>query len=225
MPTHHPNIFINEKLQSSFISFLTKTLKNFRDEMNCISQAFYQYKVPNQEHFGVDNLFASIERTWVGMFNNALVRNSDIAVLQEFAVWNSERNIGRCDLLFRFNEENEDVDIVTEAKCYEFFNNWNMRKDTGFYKRILDQAYKYYIEEKIYYEKDVKLMAIVFEWIRNSEYLQIAKNIMTGWEYNNDPETDFLTLYYGNTRGVFVYGKIISIGDYENKMLLKHEIL
>jgi hypothetical protein len=183
--------------------------------MNRISQAFYQYKIPDHELTGVDNLFAIIERTWVGVFNNALVRNSEIAVMQEFSVWNSEKHIGRCDLLFRFKDENEEVDIFAEAKCHEFSNDLGKFKNDEFYQKILDQAYKYYKEEQQYYEKEVRLMAIVFEPIKNNERLERAKNIMDNWNNNIDPETDFLTLYYGNTRGVFVYGKIIPVSEYK----------
>lgn len=217
MPTHHPNVYISQKLPNGFAVFLHKMLIDLRAEMNRISRAFYQYKVQGQEYFGVDNLFSIIERTWVGVFNNALVRNSDIAVLQEFNVWNSERNIGRCDLLFRFEDENEEVDIVTEAKCCEFFNDWNNFNNGEFYRRILDQAYRYYKEERKYYGKEVRLMAIVFEWIRDTDRLEAAKTIMNDWKEEKDPETDFLSLYYGDKRGVFVYGKIVTVQEYERQ--------
>lgn len=208
-------MYINPKLIGGFNDFIIRILAELRTEMNRVSQAFYQTRVTGQELFGVDNLFSVIERTWVGIFNNALVRNSDIAVMQEFSVWSDEKNIGRCDLLFRFNDGNEEIDIVAEAKCYEFFNNWDKFNNAEFYKRILDQAYRYYKEERNYYEKKVKLMAIVFEWIRNNDRLEAAKKLMDEFQHRNDPETDFLSLYYGNSRGVFVYGKILSVDDYE----------
>jgi hypothetical protein len=215
MPTHHPKIYVNPKLANSFGTFISKVVIDLRAEMSRISQAFYQYKILDGELVGVDNLFSVIERTWIGIFNNALVRNSEIAVMQEFNVWNSEKNIGRCDLLFRFKDENEEADIVVEAKSREFFNNLSRLGNVEFYKEILGQAYKYYKEEHNYYTKEVRLMAIIFEWIRNNERLEAAKSVMNNWGDKSDPETDFLTLYYGNTRGVFIYGKIIPVKEYE----------
>jgi len=216
MPTHHPNVYISQKLPNGFAVFLHKMLIDLRAEMNRISRAFYQYKVQGQEYYGVDNLFSIIERTWLGVFNNALVRNADITVLQEFNVWNSERNIGRCDLLFRFEDENEEVDIFVEAKFEEFIYSNNFNR-AGFYKKILDQAYKYYKAERKYYEKEVRLMAIVFELISNADRLEAAKTIMNDWKEGKDPETDFLSLYYGDKRGVFVYGKIVTVQEYERQ--------
>lgn len=41
---------------------------------------------------------------------------------------------------------------------------------------------------------------------------------MDNWTNKNNPGTGFFTLHYGNTRGVFVYRKLISATGYENKI-------
>lgn len=193
------------------------------DELNKIVSAYYSYNFPEDDSAGIDNVFRNIERTWVGIFNNALLRvNPGIATLQEFSVWSSEKNIGRCDLLFRHSHDGKKDDFVTEAKVWEFTDNWKYPTPREFYSGILGQAYIYYNTERKYYDSyktDVWLLAFLAEWIRDKEKLEKAKNIMNDWKQETDHETDFLSLYMGECRGAFVYGKIISVKEYEEKYL------
>lgn len=105
--------------------------------------AYYSYQVKNDE-IAADNIFRIIERTWVGVLNNALIRvDPEITTLQEHSVWSDEKNIGRCDLLFRHCYNGKKDDFFTEAKVWEFTNNWGIPTQTDFYNKILCQAYNY----------------------------------------------------------------------------------
>ena len=220
MPSHHPSVYINPSLNNNFKVFLAEVLKGLKNEMHLVSEAFYHYGLPGNDIEGVDNLFAVIERTWMGIFNNAMIRTfPDIVTLQEFNVWSSERNVGRCDFLFRLKDELDDLDVIIEAKMYPFCDDWDQTDNVEFYNKILGQAYSYYREEKQYYTRKVWLMALCFEWIQKPRHLPLAKEKMHEWNKEKDPQTDFLTLYYGTNRGVFVYGKIISVHDFENTFI------
>jgi hypothetical protein len=203
-----------------FGPLIANTLKGITGELNKIYRAFYSYQLKEDSSKGIDNLFRIIERTWVGILNNSLLlENPSITTLQEFSVWSSERNIGRCDLLFRYEHEGQKSDFVTEAKLYEFTDNWKNDTAKGFYLGILNRAYDYYSTEKKYYdtyESDIWLMAFVAEWIRGKERLTRAETIMSEWNENTDSETDFLTLYQGELSGAFVYGKLMKASEFEN---------
>lgn len=86
---------------------------NIGDELNRILKAFYTYDFPEDESKAIDNLFKIIERTWLGIFNNALIRtNPEITTLQEFAAYNDNGLYGRCDLLFRYADREKLFDFL-----------------------------------------------------------------------------------------------------------------
>ncbi len=211
---HHDKVHINEDVNGAMRTFLGTLLTGIKEEIDIVSNAFYNYDDQPNALKGVDNLFAIIERTWMGIFNNAIVRKfPDVATLQEFNVWNSERNTGRCDFLFCMKDDDGYFDIVTEAKMREFKNDWKQVERERDFEKIISQAYAYYKEEEIYYKKPVKLMALVFEWVRE-ERIEAAKGIMDNIDREIAKDFDFLSLYYGDRRGVFIYGKIIAARDF-----------
>jgi len=208
--------------QSSTGELFSKVLENIQKELDGIYKAFYSYPVNEAERPGIDNIFRIIERTWVGVLNNALLKSdSRITTLQEFSVWSEERSIGRCDLLFRYEAGVQRFDFVTEAKLFEFTNRWKNETAEQFYNSILRQAFNYYDTEKKYYDtykSEVWLVAFVVEWIRNSALLNEAVKIMSNWSQDTDNQTDFLTLYIGNDCGAFVYGKLVRASDFKPKV-------
>lgn len=219
MVTQHNHIYLSPFLKNQhFASLFENTLKGITEELNKIYHSFYNYNIAEDTTKGVDNLFRVIERTWVGILNNALLKaEPSITTLQEFSVWSPERNIGRCDLLFRYEKNNQKTDFVTEAKLYEFTDKWQNNNAKNHYFNILKQANSYYISERKYYDtygSDVWLMAFVAEWIRTRDRLTRAKTIMNEWNDQTDSETDFLTLYHGDSSGAFVYGKLIKAAEF-----------
>ena len=220
MIVQHPNIYLSPFLKEQFFGeFIKETLKKTETELNKIFKTFYSYdqQQMGDTNRGIDNLFRIIERTWVGIFNNALLKvDSTITTLQEFSVWNSERNIGRCDLLFRYEKDGKKADFITEAKLSEFKANWKKEGVKGFYLSRLKQAYDYFEPEKKYYESyqtDIWLMVIIVEWMRE-KMVPVALSIMDNWKQEDDPESDFLTLYNGGTSGAFIYGKLMRPSDF-----------
>ena len=213
-----PKVYINPELKPiGFQKFISQLSVGLCKEINLILKAFYQY-----DDKGIDDLFTIIERTWVGILNNSLIRTDhETVTLQEFRVSNGEKIVGRCDLLFRMNMEQKNIDSIVETKCYEFKDNWKSCNFEAFYDKILTQNYNYYNAEINYYQPDIYFMVIVFEWIRSADKLEKAKNMMDEWDQNTEPTTDFLTLYMATNRGVFVYGKIISAKEYILKLANK----
>ncbi len=220
MVTQHKNIHIRPGIEPTiFKDTLQVVLVEINTELNKLARAFYSWEFEDDDIPAVDNLFRIIERTWVGIFNNALNRSStNITTLQEFSVWGEQKGVRRCDLLIRFNPNNTAHDFITEAKIWEFSSNWKRPTPKAFYHSIMKQAYGYYEAEKNYYQSyqsNTWLMAFVVEWIRNSNMLEKAIKIMDGWDHNTDEETDFITLFTGKESGAFIYGKIMSTEEFE----------
>ena len=226
MITQHPNIYISPNCRpAEFMAPFREVLEEINMELNRVASAFYSYEVEGDKTESVDNLFRFIERTWVGVFNNALNRHSSgITTLQEFSVWGNDKAAGRCDLLFRYHDNNDTHDFITEAKTWEFFNNWGHPSSPEFYFSILSQAYKYYAAEVDYYKaykSNIWLLAFVVEWVRDKPMLEAANAIMNEWNHNTDNETDFITLYKGKSSGAFIYGKFMSVEEFKKTYLVK----
>lgn len=205
--------FIKPIQPESFNEFISLVMQSFTKELNLISKSFYNYETSPDGVKGYDNVFKIIERTWVGIFQSALIKSdSNIVCMQEFNVLNGERVFGRCDFLFDWNN-GESNQIITEAKCYEFINDWQRSLNQTFFNRLLNQAYGYYDNEKEYYKQNTWLLALVFEWVRDSSKLDNAKSIMDTWNCANETP-DFISLITGEQRGVFIYGQIRKAEDF-----------
>lgn len=220
MITKHPSHFIAKTISGNEVGVITKTfLMAIEEELNSIYSSFYNYNIPEDTLTGTQNIFRLIERTWIGILNNCIIKKfRDASSLQEFSVWNSERSIGRCDMLFCIPSKDRRMDFIVEGKLFEFKNNWKPDSAKYFYNSILLQANSYYEAEKKYYDSynsEVRLMAFVVEWIRTTELLEKAEKIMNKWEDSSDGEADFLALYSSDKAGAFVYGKYVLATDFE----------
>lgn len=208
MISKHPFHFLSPSLNKWHISsFFEKLFPAFEKELNDAVKIFYGYTEPSP---GEDDLFRVIERTWLGLFNNAMLRCfPGIGTLQEFMVWGEDHKAkGRCDLLFNW----QSYDILVEAKCYEFKNDWHKCDSKKFYSEIIAKIKEvYYEHEKNYYSRPVLGMALVFEWIRTPKRLQAAIQIADKWPDKKDEETDFLALFSTASAGVIVYGKVLEL--------------
>lgn len=225
MIKQHPNIYLSSYIKEQFFAEMIKeALKSTELELNQIYKTFYSYdrQQMGDSYSGLDNLFRIIERSWVGIFNNALLKvDSSITTLQEFSVWDTERSIGRCDLLFAFEKDGRRADFIAEAKLSEFKANWKKEGVKGFYLSRLKQAFDYFEPEKKYYESyksDVWLMVIIVEWMRE-KMVPVADSIMQSWKEDDDPECDFLTFYDGGSSGAFLYGKVMRPSDFLNQYI------
>ena len=117
-------LHLNSKvLPWGFDRFIERVLIEVDSEIRRTAKSFYDYSPEEfkETNKGVDKIFSSIERTWVGIFNNALIKSDDsVTTLQEFAVWSNVRQEGRCDMLFEWNT----CHFIVEAKSEEFKPNW-----------------------------------------------------------------------------------------------------
>jgi hypothetical protein len=207
---------INENLSPQIKNFLDKLYLQLQKEIQKVCDAFFARDVSGNEIKGANKVFSAIERTWVGILNNAIIRlHENNTTLQEFAVWSDKALTGRCDMLFRILENENYYDVFVESKSYEYNDNWSVIEYKSHFKSILWQAYNYYEAEKEYYSADkTYLMAIIFQWVRKEDWLK--KSIQKLQNIADLSEVDFIALYHADIRGVFVYGKIISVSKFKS---------
>lgn len=203
--------YLQDRVPGHIKSFLRNVLNGLKKEIELVGHAFYGKEMKDESFHGVDKVFSNIERTWVGLWTNAMVRNTEVPTFQEYHVYSDTRLVGRCVLLFQIPVDGAPMNFITEVKSQEFVNNWNTKDTLPYYLYVMDQANKYFKEEVGYYpDGRTRMMALFFEWIGNTMLLDKAKDIMKDWKNNPDLEADFLGLYYGTQRGLFVYGKIMT---------------
>lgn len=174
-------------------------------ELRQIALAFYS---KNEKE-----VFNCIERQWVGIFNNAVIKSykfDEVTTLQEYSVPLAEKQYGRADYLVRL----DNIDMLFEAKMYEekgtVCSDEVMEAD---YLRVLQQAAKYLkFNERGSYKEELYLVAIYFGWIRNEEVLEKVKLVMDAGKSATD-KTDFCTLFCNESSGVWVYGRVVKPDD------------
>ena len=184
--------------------FFQQALKGFHSEMNFVLDEFYSEEP--------EWVFALIERTFVGIWNNALIKTfPSLPVIQEFSVWGDDnKNKGRCDYFVKYKKDGKKFNLVFEAKQYEADGADYGPADTiKFYKKINDKAFKYFDTERKYYKGyggDTFLVSIVFEWIRKEDRLKKAFE----WNNKDDGLTDFYQVFYleNSEHGLMVYGHV-----------------
>jgi hypothetical protein len=191
---------------SEIKEFFDQTFKYFQKEIFLLRSTIFS---ENKSH----TVFALIERAWVGVLNNAIIKAfpDDSVTLQEFGVYGADQKlIGRCDLLVRWtNKKEEEIYLLFEAKCFEERRELELYDDCeNYYSKIMAQAMKYYEPEKEYYkDKNVYLITISFGWLRKPAVLNKAIAYFD-FKDRTDFSTDFCYLYYEGSEGVWVYGKI-----------------
>src|SRR5688572_10509304 len=102
MSIQAPIVYVNPNLTPpGFGEFLRKVFHSLGNEIQLVINTFYQYDPkPKYNALGSDDVFTVIERTWLGLFNNAIIRAFPKSVtMQEFNVWDERKAIGRCDFL------------------------------------------------------------------------------------------------------------------------------
>lgn len=185
-------------------TFFDKTFKCFEKEINSLANTIFKEK---KSH----NVFALIERAWIGVLNNAIIRAfpDNAVTLQEFAVYTFDNNVrkytGRSDLLVRWVDQNKnEFYLLFEAKCHEEKDGSNLNRDSENLS-VLNQVSKYYKTELEYYNgKNVFLISIAFGWIRKKNVLEMAiKSAKMG-----SSSIDFCHLYHNREEGMWVYGGI-----------------
>lgn len=204
---------------TGFDIYLKKVFQKVVEEINKIALAFYNVSPEKEEIVFADKIFSSIERTWVGIFNNALIKaDESVSTLQEFAVWSYKGHEGRCDLLFEWNKNH----FLVEAKNREFNHNWQILAHESTFSFVLDQAQGYYRAEESYYPPDTFAMALIFEWVRNWDLDLINKKVASYLkeltERTDNSASDFAVHISGKKRGVLIYGKIKKASDVSSKL-------
>jgi hypothetical protein len=199
--------------------FINESLNAFGKELEVVAESMYRY--PNNL-MGIDgkesinDVFALIERSYVGLYSNAVVRCfPDDAVLQEFPIYqkdeisNKEKFLGRADLFIVHKAGNNVINLLFEAKAFPAeWKKSDSEKLKSYYKGVHDQAFSYYNSEKDFYTGDTYIITINFDWIRNPHLLdEVLKE-----EYGDDGCTDFYTIYHTkNEAGLMVYGNITKV--------------
>jgi hypothetical protein len=186
--------------------FFEKTLLQFKHELQVLASQWYYYS--NEDGTpGTNDVFGLIERSYVGLFNNAIIKCfPNDAVLQEYSVHLGGRQYVRGDYLVKHWDDNKPINILFEAK-QRLFDGIDYTPDETriFLSEFITQGKKYYMaEQKYYLDADTYVSSLVFEWVRYKEHLdKILK-----WSSLDDGVTDFYCLYHTDGAGLMVYGNL-----------------
>lgn len=192
--------------KSNLDKFFSDLFLHFKKELNKTIRVFYK-KVGNEDV--ESQIFEIIERTWLGIFNNALIRfhGNKITTLQEFSVWSNEgRSKGRCDFLINWEGNN----IIIEAKREPFINDWTNPESKSYY---IDKVNKlkeiYYQPLKSYITNPIGII-LVFEFVKDGDLPDAQKAV----DYIcNKPinKTNFCALFHNRKQGVVMYGHVFEL--------------
>lgn len=189
-----------------FNGFFEKVFEMMNAELNQIAVSFYLGEKENV-------VFECIERQWVGIFNNAVIKSykfDEVTTLQEYSVPLAEKQYGRADYLVRL----DNIDMLFEAKmCEEKGTVCSDEMMEADYLKVIQQATKYLkFNERGSYKEELYLIAIYFGWIRNEGVLEKVKRVMDAGKSTTD-KTDFCTLFCNESSGVWVYGRVVKPND------------
>src|ERR1035437_7505202 len=184
-------VFIRNFSSKAIQDFFTKTLDAFGEELNRLASQMYKY--PNgkkgiDNHESINDVFALIERSYIGLLNNAVVRSfPKNSTLHEFIV-SGKKQGERADYLVTHHFDDQSINFLFEGKIseatYKDYENYDPQVAAQYYKQIHDQACKYFEAEKEYYQNETYIVTIIFEWIRKTDLLDgIRKELK---EYEKD---------------------------------------
>lgn len=185
-------------------------MKKFSEELDMLCRQMYKGKEAD--------LFSLIERTYIGLLNNAIVRHygNRATTLQEFSVWENQKIVGRADLLVKIRFDKSSAYFLFEGKQREFDGKEYVSNELKtFFDAFENQARKYYDAEKDDYDEQVYIVPIVFEWIRTQKKLTQVLD----WERDKDDDhTDFYMVLHSNCEGennsgLMVYGKVVKANE------------
>lgn len=188
--------------------FFENVLNEFGKELQSLAYNWYNY-IDEDGSDGTKDVFALIERSYVGVLNNAVIKcyNKD-SVLQEYSVWNEKNvNVGRADYLVKHDPGKDEIIFLFEAKQREYdgvvYDNKGM---SVFYESFIEQGKKYYDAEKKYFTTLTYVVPIIFEWVRHPKHLDDLLK-----DNSEDGQTDFYCLYHNGEGGLMVYGKLVKM--------------
>jgi hypothetical protein len=157
--------YINGISNNQIEAFLNESLKSLGEEFELLFQ---------KTAWAEDCLFGYNERAFVGLLNNAIVRQGkQYRTLQEYHVYRREEQlIGRADLLVM----NDDFDFVIEAKKWDYDGEDDHDMDALF-RGPRSQLQAYYTAEKQYFKEERTFLGIViFEYVAaGKDYEKMAK--------------------------------------------------
>lgn len=174
---------------------LSKSMKSLGDEIELLFQ---------KTKWAKDYLFEYNERAFVGLFNNAIIRQGrQYRTFQEYHVYKKEEQlIGRADLLVM----HDDFDFLIEAKKWTYDGKeYNMEK---LFRKPKAQIKTYYHAEKKYYDKKTYLGVLIFEYVPEKHFKEMKKEY--GRESKHNEDIHFDALYAAEKDGVIIYGQVFS---------------
>ncbi len=150
-----------------------------------------------------------IERSYVGLFNNAVIRSfPEDSVLQEYSVHVDGRKYIRGDYLVKHQSTN----ILFEAKQRPFDGKTYEPADTKiFLDAFIKQGMEYYNAEQHNYNGSTFVSSLVFEWVRYPKHLELVNT--KSWNEDDDGITDFYCLYHTDIAGLMVYGNLEKVKE------------
>ena len=176
--------------------FFEKVFKQFEKELNQIQGKFYKKE---------DSVFDQIEMTWVGVFNNAIIKAfpKEATTLIEYAVYDEKEFKGRADLLVRWGN----VYLYFEAKRDSTISKVEKLEGDVVYTKVDEQLRKYSSSDKGYLPQQgstVYLISIFFGRIHKEEVLNKAQEVLQP----KSLKEEYSILYRSKTDGAWIYGKV-----------------
>lgn len=199
MIDHYKGCFLRRDVDDDLKKFFSSVFLSFKEEINHLADSLY---VNKDQKF-----YKYIERTWVGVFNDAVKRSfPGAATLQEFSV--QLDRIGRADYFVRLPDKK--IDLLFEAKANIDNGSWDYSSMGNWYDRIILQADSYYRAEMNDYLDKTYLVALIFGWLPNAATVETAKRYMdlTDEEKEEKDPCDFCALFLSEEHGLWVYGKL-----------------
>lgn len=198
-------IFISKRIEdASLRNFFEQTLTQFHDELQMLADQWYGYDEDGKA--GTDEVFALIERSYVGLFNNAVIKSfPKDSVLQEYSVHLGGRKYIFGDYLVKHWEGERSINLLFEAKQRQFNGKAYSKEATElFLNPFIEQGQRYYMAEEKYYNECTYISSLVFEWVRKVKHLKPVLE----WNNDEDGVTDFYRFYHSDTAGLMVYGNL-----------------
>jgi len=148
------------------------------------------------------HIFEENERTLLGLFNNAIIRNNDsFQTLQEYGVYDKKNSSkGRADLYIAGPK----ISILIEAKKW-VSNKIECKELSEYMKKVWKQLKKYYNSDCCFNELKPYKMTLVFDYLNEN-----PKNIdELDYDVNNNKDgINYYIVYKHKEKYLMIYGKI-----------------
>ena len=196
--------------------FLEKTFEQFNKELARLRETIYGYDYDKPQY-----IFALNERTWLGVFNNAIIKAfPDATTLQEYGVYKEKEYVGRADFLVYWTDKNgKKFYLLFEAKQHPELSAKNLLIESEYdFDVVREQGMKYIKAEKNYYEnkENVYVIPLFFGWMQGAEMIKMANEYFKPDYKKENVLSDFCYLYSEDNNGAWVYGKVYDAKKYIN---------